>query len=53
MIYSARPKVIFTWNLFCFAMIDYEKLGRTDNFCENNDYYLSDVIVGQPRRSKI
>ena len=50
--HSARPTVspvvniVFAWNLFCF-----EKWGRTDNMCKNNDHYRAAVTVGWPRGS--
>ena len=40
MIHSARPtglpvvNIVFAWNLFCF-----EKWGRTEDMCKNNDQY--------------
>ena len=47
MIHSARPTVspvvniVFAWKLFCF-----EKRGRTDDMCKNNDHYRPWLWVG-------
>ena len=44
MIHSARPTVSPVANI---VLLDFEKLGRTDDMCENNDPFRPWLWVGR------